>query len=313
MLSKAVFTMSLDTELLWGLSRTPSGRAIAQINGIKRDPTHCRAAIDNLLNLFAKYNIPATWATCGYLFLDYRGGNRYIPDENTIKSRGGWHNSETINGNPLFCGKDIVDKILSSQVEHEIGYHTFSHVDFSRCSREVAEAEVADGVRLAREFNLSLKSFVFPWNRVGHLDILKKYGFLIYRVQASGLGERYRTFLARKIGGILGLIFTPLAKLNWRDGIWETGSSMDFWSRQYSFMLLPRAKLGVHRAVSQQKLLHLFLHPYTLVLQPSLFGKLEKLLILVASKRDKGELEVMTMGELATRMNQTLSSSSGEH
>jgi hypothetical protein len=75
---------------------------------------------------------------------------------------------------------------------------------------------------------------------------------------------------------------------------------MAFWEQQYPFLLLPRAKLGVWRAIKQRKIFHVLSHPYTFVLCPSLKQKLDGLLAFVASKRDKGQLEVMTMGDIAS-------------
>jgi hypothetical protein len=45
---------------------------------------------------------------------------------------------------------------------------------------------------------------------------------------------------------------------------------------------------------------HPWLHPQDLLLDPGLALKLDTFLALVAQKRERGELEVMTMGELAT-------------
>jgi hypothetical protein len=36
-------------------------------------------------------------------------------------------------------------------------------------------------VRLADEASLALRSFAFPGNRVGHLDVLREFGFTCYR------------------------------------------------------------------------------------------------------------------------------------
>jgi hypothetical protein len=45
---------------------------------------------------------------------------------------------------------------------------------------------------------------------------------------------------------------------------------------------------------------HPWLHPQDLLLDPGLASKLDTFLALVAEKRQRGEIEVMTMGELAT-------------
>src|SRR5260221_13427879 len=103
-----------------------------------------RIIIKKLLALFKKYNIPATWATVGKL---YEGNNR------------------------LWSGKDIV-KLIKKEKLHEIASHTYSHEIMSDISKEEAEKEIKN--------NLS-KSFVFPRNKISHLELLKKYKFKSYR------------------------------------------------------------------------------------------------------------------------------------
>ena len=44
-----------------------------------------------------------------------------------------------------------------------------------------AESEIAESVHLAKEMNIEMRSFAFPRNEVGHLKVLKEFGFLCYR------------------------------------------------------------------------------------------------------------------------------------
>ncbi|RLI88762.1 MAG: hypothetical protein DRO62_03055, partial [Candidatus Altiarchaeales archaeon] len=87
-------------------------------------------------------------------------------------------------------------------------------------------------------------------------------------------------------------------------GIWEIRSSMYFCDPQIKFSVLLRAKLGLYRAIRSKKVFHVFLHPHDLLKYPSLKRDLDKFLGIVAKKRDKGELEVMTMRELANYLNE---------
>ena len=180
-LNKSIFIISLDTELLWGYGGYPSSEAISLM---KNDDKKVRGCIDTLLSLFEKYNIPATWAVVGHLFLDHCKCEDGIPHKDMPRFKEDWYSADPytdIRRDPLYYGKDIVEKILSNRIEHEIGYHSFSHVVFPECSREVAEAEIKKGVKLAKEFEITLKSFVFPENKIGHVEVLKKNGFKIYR------------------------------------------------------------------------------------------------------------------------------------
>ena len=193
-LNKSIFIISLDTELIWGYAAYPSSGAVSLM---KNDDMKVRGCIDLLLNLFEKHNIPATWAIVGHLFLDHCEREDGIPHKDMPRFRADWYSSDPctdIQRDPLYYGKDIVDKILSNRIDHEIGYHSFSHIVFSECSRDVAEAEIKVGDKLAKEFGITFKSFVFPENKIGHMDILKEHGFNEIIMAVGHLAELIMTF-----------------------------------------------------------------------------------------------------------------------
>ena len=296
-LNKSIFIISLDTELLWGYAGYPSSK---EVSLMKSDDKKVRGCIDILLNLFEQHNIPATWAVVGHLFLDHCECEDGVPHKDMPRFKENWYSTDPctdIQKDFLYYGKDIVEKILSNRIEHEIGYHSFSHVVFSECSREVAEAEVKEGIKLAKEFGITLKSFVFPENKIGHADILRENGFKIYRGENLGRYYPNQSFLIRKFNGGIDKMIAPLAEPKWKDGIWEIPSSMCFCDPQIKFSVLPRAKIGLYRAIRSKKVFHIFLHPHSLLMYPSLKDDLDKFLGIVSKKRDEGKIEVMTMGE----------------
>ena len=63
-LEKGVFTLSLDFELIWGTADLGLDQ-FKKLCLIERE-----TVIDRLLQLFEKYQFPATWAILGHLFLD---------------------------------------------------------------------------------------------------------------------------------------------------------------------------------------------------------------------------------------------------
>lgn len=261
---KTYFIISLDTELHWGYSLYPHSK-MAKI--LQREEDKAINAIEDLLRLFEKYNIPATWAVVGHLFLEH---------------------------------PEIIEKILSSSVEHEMGYHSFSHSRFSECTSEIAETEIQKGIELAKDYGITLKSFVFPENKIGHLDMLKKYGFQIYR-GANLAGESINKSLPiRAINFAVSKIVSPSVEPIWRDGIWEIPSSMMFYDPLFPHTLVLRAKLGIEKAIKNAKIFHIFAHPEDLIVNPTLINKLEEVLKFVAKNRDENKLEVITMGELSS-------------
>lgn len=274
------FIISLDVELLWGLIPTRDKYSQTFLSLLTSDAKNGRGAIDFLLNVFEKYDIPATWAIVGHLFLDH------------------------CESDPLYHGKDIVKKIISSTVNHEIGYHSFSHVLFSECSREIAEAEIKKGLKLAKEFGITPKSFVFPWNKIGHVDILTENGFEIYRGK-NGRWDAGQRFLARMVNGAIDKIIASPTEPTWRNGIWQIPSSMTFFDSQVPTSLLTlKAKIGICRAIRSNRVFHVFLHPHNLLYSPLLAKEFETLLAFASKKRDDDGLRITTMGEFASYLNQ---------
>ena len=301
-LNKPIFIISFDTELIWGHIEYPSYEAVRLM---KSDYTKVRGCINILLSLFEKHDIPATWAVVSHLFLDHCEKEDGMPHKDMPRFKEDWYSSDPctdIKRDPLYYGRDIVENILSNRVEHEIGYHSFSHVIFSECSREVAEAEIKEGIKLAKEFGIALKSFVFPNNNIGHLDVLKEYGYKIYRGENLGRGNINQNILIRVFNfGINKMIAQP-AEPKWMDGIWEIPTSMLFCDSQIKFSVLPRAKLGLYRAIRSKKVFHIYLHPHDLLRYSSLKEDLDKFLGIVSKKRDEGKIEAMTMGEFGEAM-----------
>ncbi len=297
MIQRAICTISLDLELLWGRVLSPHHNMVKRLRG---DTSHGRRAVSTLLELFEKHNIPATWATVGHLFLDHCERESCIAQKNLLHSNNKIPDPHTsVEKAPLFYGKDIVEAILSSSVKHEIGLHSFCHVPFSQCSREVAEAEVSEGIKLAEKLGITLKSFVFPKNDIGHVDVLKQYGFKVYRgpnLAGKGLG---RSLPIRTLNFAGSKVVAPVVEPIWRDGIWEIPSSMMFSDPLFAFTLLFRAKAGLLKAIRDNKVFHVFLHPEDLLAAPSLSNKLDRFLAFVSQKRGEGKLQVMTMGELS--------------
>ena len=293
-----IFTISLDTELLWGYIQHPLDKVVKLLG---EDKSKGRVAIETLLQLFEKYNISATWAVVGHLFFNSNEAKEIVhPQMPEFKE--GWLEWDSYNGiynMPLYCGRDIVEKILASSVRHEIGLHSFSHIPFSQCSQEVAEAELELGMKAAKGFGITPKSFVFPGDYIGHLDVLKRQGFKIYRGKQLGRHGINQSFLLQKFNGAIDKMIAPPTEPKWMKGIWEIRSSMCFCDPQIKFSVLPRAKIGLYRAIKSKRVFHVFLHPHNLLWYSSLKEDLDKFLALVAKKRDEGKIAVMTMGEFA--------------
>src|SRR5581483_5783091 len=176
---KGTFCLSFDVELLWGRHDINYKDFIARVEKE-------RYIIDSLLAILNKYHVSATWAFVGHVMLEECQKHNGQKHPEIIRGNFPWVNKDwfdldpcsTLKRYPTWYGKDILEKVKKVK-SHDIGSHSFSHVQFGNpgCSTKCAESEVKKCVEIAKRNNIQLRSFVFPYNSVGHLDILKKYGF----------------------------------------------------------------------------------------------------------------------------------------
>jgi len=231
-------------------------------------------AIKVLLELFESHKIPATWAIVGCLFVEF---------PSTMKR--------------------IIDLILNSSCNHEIGYHSFTHINFSQRGRNYAEYEIEEGLKIAKQYGISMRSFVYPHNAVGHMDVLKENRFIIYRSKDISFANASQGLISRFFcKGIDHFLSDPVTP-KWHDGIWEIPSSMYFSDSLLPFTLLMKAKSGVNKAISSGKVFHIWLHPQDLIHDPLLARRLDLFLHYVEKKINEGRLQATTMGDLGLMLN----------
>ena len=168
--------ISLDAELGWGFHDHESPPT--QRTERARDSWHY------LLALFDAHDIPTTWAIVGHLFLDACDGTHAdhpAGAEWFARDPGGEH----VPGSDWFGG-DLIRAVRDSDVDHDIGSHTFSHVEFGKreTGAAVAEAELTLSLAAADGYGIDLESFVYPRNNIGHRRLLRDHGFTSYRGHA---------------------------------------------------------------------------------------------------------------------------------
>ncbi|HEX8920766.1 MAG TPA: polysaccharide deacetylase family protein [Pyrinomonadaceae bacterium] len=320
---KAVFTISLDFELLWG--SFDSGKHRKFIAHFERDGERSafdatRSIVDRLLSLFQKYDVKVTWATLGHLFLDHCEARDGVKHPDMPRPQHSWFAEDwyaydpcrDFRTEPLWYGRDMVLKILDAEPKHDVGSHSFSHVIFGDpgCTPEVADAEIGKCVELARAFNLKMESFVYPRNELGHLDILRRHGFNITRGKMPFWFTRFRSRTLRRAGHMLddALAITP--DCGWpeksRSGLWVAPVSMFLQSMDGARRLIPaRSRIkkgirGIERAIREKSLFHLSFHPTENLCfhTDRMFYALEGIIAHAAKQRDEGLLQVMTMADL---------------
>ena len=248
--SLGTFTLSLDTELIWG-----SFDHLTQAE-FERQYPDIRSTIGEIIRRLERYEISATWAVVGHLFLSecHRSSDGLAHPELARPQQswraGDWYTEDPCSGldrHPLWYGPDIVDMLQAARTDLEIGCHSFSHVLYGDrdMTQEAVDADLEACVDLARQRGIELRSFVFPRNSEGHHGSLARHGFRAYRgVEPT----RYRTLpgplhrTAHLASHVVGMTPPVSAPYEIQPGLWNIpGSSL----------ILHRA--GLRRAVRRRR------------------------------------------------------------
>lgn len=192
---KTVLLISADFELAWAWQYAKEFKEPLQ--EAKKMALRERGNIPAILELCDKFKIPVTWATVGHLFLEScqcvngmsHSGIPHVPNfENDFWKFTGkdWFGNDPGSNYkvaPEWYSPDLIRMILGAKVKHEIGCHTFSHIDCREeiCSPDLIRSELRECKKLALELGISLKSFVHPGDTIGNLDVLSEEGFTNFR------------------------------------------------------------------------------------------------------------------------------------
>lgn len=308
---RGVFTLSLDFELIWGTLDLfgPAGFRDACLR-------ERAGVVERLLALLAEHDVSATWLTVGHLMLERCSGPAHpgVVRPSHSWSRGDWF-AEDPGGDeasaPLFFARSLVEKIRACRVPQEIGGHSFSHVIYGDpgCSRAAAESDLDALVAAASGLGLTLESFSFPRNRVGYQDALRPRGFKVVRAPEPGWHFQARSAAVRRLGHLADVVLarTPPAVFPRReaDGLVSVPGSMIYFPMHGLRRFLPvsvrvrRARKGLAEAVRAGGVFHLWTHPTNLADETeAMFGGLTAILEEVRALRERGLLDVRTLGSL---------------
>lgn len=314
-LDRGVFTLSLDFELIWGT---------LDLFGPEQFRRRCELEramiIDRLLDLFVEFEISATWCIVGHLFLDHCASQQGLKHPDITRPTHDWHRmdwfahdpSSSEANDPIFYGRSLVEKIQNCPVLQEIGSHSFSHVVFGDqgCSRQTATNEIAACIQAARELGIELRSFAFPRNQVGHLDVLGEYGFTCYRGPEPHWYEQDHWPSAVKrlahLWDVLAATAPPVVKPKYVEaGLWDIPGSMIYFPMHGLRRYIPlsqrvkRAIKGLDAAVLRKQVFHLWFHPTNLADQTEkMFAGLREILGYAAELRAQGALSILPMEAL---------------
>jgi peptidoglycan/xylan/chitin deacetylase (PgdA/CDA1 family) len=291
MSNRPLFVISLDFELYWGMFDVATLEAYgANIKGVHH-------AIPEILSLFERHNVHATWATVGMLMAQSTQELRALlpnpslqPQYPNPRSSSYRHITEVVlqsdvEDGQYYFGAHLVRRILATKGQ-ELGSHTFSHY-YALDGGENGEAVFAsdcDAFRSAASvFGVPVTSFVFPRNQVSSqaLRIIAHHGFTAYRGNPSHIlySPKKEDNQASPILRMLRLIDAYINISGHHTYTLETSNSKDQntplnikasrFLRPYSTSLrlleslrIARIKNSMTHAAKRNEVFHLWWHPH---------------------------------------------------
>jgi len=313
-MKKGTLVISLDFELVWGLFDH------IEINDKASYFNHTLEAIPQIVSIFEKNNIQATWATVGMLFNEnWEEWHSNIPDSiptyNKVELNpydyGKRHQKSGLE--KFFFAPNLI-KTIKSVKGQEIGTHTYSHYYCLEKGQSKAqfEADINQALKMAQKFNIDLKSLVFPRNQFNedYLEICAQKGIETVRTNPNfwywdtTKKETFAVKLART-----GDAYLPLGKKSYQaDNLVKEKvlcqQSSRFLRPQHSISLfnnsrLIRIKNEMIQAAKNGEVYHLWWHPHNFGVDS--VGSLKTLLAIVETFKYCNEIygmESITMKEL---------------
>ena len=178
--------ISLDFELFWGV------RDLKNANDYRQGVIGAKQIIPKIVELFNQYDVKATFAIVGFLFCNSKEDiYKYSPlkkpsykDKNLSPYEYGYIDNLSMNDHYLHFAGDIIE-YLKSQINIEIGSHTFSHYYCTAEGQTVDEFEddLNAAVAISKDNNIELSSIVFPRNEVNdeYLNVCANHNIYNYR------------------------------------------------------------------------------------------------------------------------------------
>lgn len=328
-----IFTLCIEVELAWGFVH----RKTINLSSIKRISNNARKILGTVLDLLEIYELPVTWSFLGHILLDRcdRDADGVPHPEMPRPSyswlkRDDWYAYDPctdVQRDPAWYGKDIVDRIFQyleeSRMLHDVGCHSFSHQLFGDpgCGEELARAEIESCVELMKmQYGVTPRVFTFPRDYVGHVELLKEYGFMAFRgvplklypcLELEGtISNRIKRDFSLFIQFLSYYFLFPPRVATIQEvvpGLWSIPGCLAYGRKP---LISPRlaafkAKQGIKKAIMEAKIFSLYTHLRSLAESESMFSNFEGILSYVCKKRKEGKLETKTLTQLVNEFSVT--------
>lgn len=303
-------TLSIEIELGWGPARLPQSNTKKKISEGRRRETE---TLHRLLDVCDENDVSVSFDVVGHLLLDSCDGDHDCPFPNhfDVCPR------TDVATDPLYYAPDLIVAIRSSDIDHEICTHTFSHVDCHKVSEDVVKWEIRTAQRVHREFGLeSPTSFVPPLHHTPSTETLTKTGIQTVRKPLPGHNPPNKPVLRHgwsltkdhpirdpsKTDGVLQTYCTPRPTL----------SSQHLPTGQLQpspvFQLLPRRvrqrihqrylASGLHKAAEQDGFVHYWTHLFNLANEAQ-WAAITPFLKQLGQYQSNDDIDIKTMAELS--------------
>jgi peptidoglycan/xylan/chitin deacetylase (PgdA/CDA1 family) len=196
--SPGAFIISLDFELHWGV------RDVKSVDQYRQNLLGVRRVVPALLDIFAEYDIHATWATVGFLFFRTRAELlASVPHQQPNYDDARLSPYLDMQGlgrdeadDPFHFGRSLIEQIIAYP-EQEIATHTFSHYYClePKQNLEAFRCDLQAACKAAASLGVTLKSIVFPRNQYDrrHLEVCRRMGLRTFRGNQNSWLYRPRT------------------------------------------------------------------------------------------------------------------------
>jgi hypothetical protein len=304
----ARFIISLDCEGKWGMADD-----LQPYHHEHLTDAALTRAYERVVGLFGRYEVPATFAFVMAFVLTAEEREHFSSellgdppdpwlrpyrDEVAGGKLDGWHVPAALD-------------LVRAAAMHEVACHSFCHRPLGDRSISAAGAstELDAAIAAARLKGLSLETFVFPRNEVGHITELRAHGFIGYRERlrrptgtlgrALSLAEEMKVWAPAQQQSTVtnGVVPIPSGRfLNWRFGARSLVPAA---------VTTARWRHQLHSAAANGGVVHLWLHPHNLLTAPDTEGLLETVLRDVAVMRDAGQITPVTQRDYCREVMRT--------
>lgn len=310
---RGVVILSIDTEQIWGyFDRLNEPNFHAQYPG-------ALDAHEKLLAYLCGAQLKATWFVVGGMTLSSSQGpmdsrmaglpHRWI---SRIPSGG-----ETTT--PLWYRQSFVRRLRDASPCQEIGLHGgLTHLIWTdaHATRQVVQWELSEGVKALQQSHVQPLSYSFGREQEAYHELLPSYGIRCFRgrtpVLACQLGRTLPGALLRVLDELIRATPPPVWPCETLPGLWNIPSSLFLYpigpSRTRILPLRSRVERfsrGVEAAARCRGIFHFCLHPENLAESNDGFSMFEDLLDRLTRAIDSGDIEVLTVGNVVSRMEAT--------